>query len=124
MSNETMGERLPGAIERLRRWLGGDAAMRLDREFHADLLAIHCGAQSTALLRAENAAMKAQLDELHDLLDLVQAAGSIHDLDLFDEARMDTTLGKVLCGLMKRLERAEADVKMHVRILARQHDID
>ena len=53
----------------------------------------------------------AQFFEVEDLLDLVQADGSIHDLDQFDEDRMQTTLGSVLCGLMKRLEREEAEVK-------------
>jgi len=53
----------------------------------------------------------AQFFEVEDLLDLVQADGSIHDLDQFDQDNMQTTLGAVLCGLMKRLERAESEVK-------------
>ena len=49
-----------------------------------------------------------QFFEVEYLLNLIQADGSIHDLDQYDENHMQTTLGAVLCGLMKRLERAEA----------------
>lgn len=51
--------------------------------------------------------MHAKFSEIDDLLELVQADGSIHDLDQYDEDSMQTTLGAVLCGLMKRLEKAE-----------------
>lgn len=59
----------------------------------------------------------AQYFEVEELLDLVQVDGSIHDLDQFDEDKMQTTYGAVLCGLMKRLERAEEAVK-ELRIAA------
>jgi len=46
-------------------------------------------------------------DEIHELLDLVQADGSIHDLDQYEEDAMHSVLGSVLCGVLKRLEALE-----------------
>ena len=45
---------------------------------------------------------KANLDEVHELLDLVHDNG-IHDLDQYPVERMQTTLGRVLCELLHEL---------------------
>jgi len=53
---------------------------------------------------------KANLDECADLLELIHVDGSVHDLDQWPEDRPETTLGRVLCGLLHeydRLRRAE-----------------
>ena len=49
-------------------------------------------------------------DEVHELLDLVQADGTIHDLDKYEVDSMQTTLGQTLCGVLKRLEELEKQV--------------
>jgi hypothetical protein len=43
---------------------------------------------------------KANLDECHELLDLLHIDGTVHDLDQYPEERMQTTLGQVLCCLL------------------------
>lgn len=45
-----------------------------------------------------------QGDEVHELLDLIQDDWSIHDLDQYEAEHMQSTLGSVLCGLMKRYQ--------------------
>lgn len=46
---------------------------------------------------------KANLDEVHELLDLIHENG-IHDLDQYPVERMQTTLGRVLCEVLHELE--------------------
>jgi len=48
VSKETLGQRLPGAIARIGRFLGSDQATKLNREFLADLMAIHAAASDAA----------------------------------------------------------------------------
>ena len=53
--------------------------------------------------RALFAGDKANLDEVHELLDLIHENG-IHDLDQYPVERMQTTLGRVLCEVLHELE--------------------
>jgi len=48
---------------------------------------------------------KANLDECHDLLDVIHIDGTIHDLDEWPEDRPQTTLGKTLCWLLHQYDR-------------------
>lgn len=48
MSKETLGERLPGAIARIGRFLGSDKALLAAPEFIHDLFAIHAAASDAA----------------------------------------------------------------------------
>ena len=48
MSSETLGQRLPAALLRIGRFLGSDQAAKLNREFLADLMAIHAAARDAA----------------------------------------------------------------------------
>ena len=50
---QTLGERLPDALLRIGRFLGSDAALKISRDFVADIMALHAAAsvhQSPALL--------------------------------------------------------------------------
>lgn len=46
MSEQTLGERLPGAIARIGRFLGSDLALKVSREFIADIMSLHAAAVS------------------------------------------------------------------------------
>jgi hypothetical protein len=48
---------------------------------------------------------KANLDECHELLDLIHVDGTIHDLDQYPEDRPQTTLGRTLCWLLHQYDR-------------------
>ena len=48
---------------------------------------------------------KANLDECHELLDLIHIDGTVHDLDQYPEGRMQTTNGRVLCWLLHQYDR-------------------
>jgi len=58
-------------------------------------------------------------DEVHELLDLVQADGQIHDLDKYEPEHMQSTLGATLCWVMKRLQEAEREL-----LAVQQREID
>ena len=48
MSTETLRQRLPDALRRIGRFLGSDQAAKLNKDFLADLLAIHAAATDAA----------------------------------------------------------------------------
>lgn len=51
-----------------------------------------------------------QLDQLHDLLDLIDNDWNIHDLDQRHESEFGT-LGQTLLGLMQRYEKMQATLR-------------
>ena len=62
--SETIGERIPGAVERVGRWLGSDLAQRkLNRELLADLMALHAAAKMWQDLQTAEQFFKEGSDE-------------------------------------------------------------
>lgn len=59
--SETIGERIPGAIKRVGRLMGSSSADKMNRELHADLLALHCAA-------VEGQSAKAEIERLNESL--------------------------------------------------------
>ena len=66
--SETMGDRIPDALRRIGHWLGTDAAAKVNREFVADLMALHAAAEERETLRVENA-------RLMEIVKRLQTAG-------------------------------------------------
>lgn len=72
--------------------------------------------------RCQLAATEAVVGELHELLDLCMIDGTMHDLDRYKPADMQSTLASVLCEIMQRLKKAEAAI--HGTIYENSHLAD
>jgi hypothetical protein len=61
-TSETLGERLPLALERIGRWLGTTGHSKI-REFAADVMSLHAAASQYIKLTAEVERLQADLDK-------------------------------------------------------------
>jgi hypothetical protein len=68
---ETLGDRLPAALKRIEHFLGSDQALRINREWIADIMAIHAAVttQETTIERLEQ-----ENRELREALEISLAA--------------------------------------------------
>lgn len=67
---------------------------------------------------------KAQLDEVDELLELIHADGSIHDLDQYPVDRMQTTTGRVMCGFMHGREKLRSALEYVLAYLTNVNSVD
>lgn len=51
-NQQTLGERLPDALARIGRFLGSDAALKINRDFVADIMALHVAASVSVSIPA------------------------------------------------------------------------